>query len=267
MDRVVQWYPGHMARAMRRIGEKLALVDVVIEVADARVPRSGRNPLLDEILGNRKRLLALDRDDLADPAATKDWIAFFTDAGLETLAVDGRSQGSVGRLVTALTGLAKGRSGISRGIVVGLPNSGKSTIVNGLLRRNAAKTEDRAGVTRALQWFRLAPNVELMDTPGVLVPKIATKDAQWMLAACGAVPRDRYDPEEVAGALVGWASVHRPRLRVPDLETFAAQRGFKRRGGEIDFHNAAGAYLRAFNEGAFGRITFETPGAPDETPQ
>jgi ribosome biogenesis GTPase A len=258
LERIVQWYPGHMVRAMRRIGEYLKLIDIVIEVVDARVPRSGRNPMLDSLIANRMRVVALDREDLADPHATKAWIDAFAGNNIDAIAVDGRSQRSVARIATLIARRARERGGISRALVVGLPNSGKSSIVNGLLRRAAAKTEDRAGVTRQLQWFRLSPNVELMDTPGILVPKIATKDAQWKLAISGALPRDRYDPEQVAVAFHRWLIWKRPRTRVPDLETFAAARGFVRRGGTIDYHNAAQSYVRALNEGTFGRITFES---------
>lgn len=258
LERVVQWYPGHMVKAMRKIGEYLKLIDIVVEVVDARVPRSGRNPMLDTLLERRLRILVLNREDLADPHATRAWIERFTSSGLETIAVDGRSQPSVAHVAAALTRAAKRRTGMSRAIVVGLPNSGKSSIINGLLRRAAAKTEDKAGVTRQLQWFRLPPNVEVMDTPGILVPKIADKDAQWKLAISGAVPRDRYDPEQVAVAFQRWAAQERPRADVPDLESFAAARGFRVRGGNLDYHNAARSYIRALNEGAFGRLTFET---------
>lgn len=258
LERIVQWYPGHMVRAMRRIGEYLKLIDIVVEVVDARVPRSGRNPMLDTLIANRMRVVALNREDLADPHATKAWIESFANRGLEAIAVDGRSQRSVARIATLLTRSAKTRPGTSRALVVGLPNSGKSSIVNGLLRRAAAKTEDRAGVTRQLQWFRLPPNIELMDTPGILVPKIATKDAQWKLAISGALPRDRYDPEQVSVAFHRWLLHHRPRTRVPDLEAFAAARGFVRRGGNVDYHTAARSYVRALNEGAFGRISLES---------
>lgn len=257
LEKVVQWYPGHMARAMRRIGDYLKLVDLVIEVVDARVPHSGRNPSLDALIGKRRRIVALVREDLAEPPATKAWIEWFARRGLEAIAVDARSQRSVARIGTSMTRWAKERGGISRALVVGLPNSGKSSVINGLLRRSAAKTEDRAGVTRQLQWFRLPPNIELMDTPGILVPKIATARAQWMLAISGALPRERYDPEEVAGEFHRWLVRRRPRTRVPSLDAFAGERGFVRRGGAIDYHNAARSYVRELNEGGFGRITFE----------
>jgi ribosome biogenesis GTPase A len=258
-ERVIQWYPGHMARAMRKIADYLSLIDIVVEAVDARVPSSGRNPALDRLAGKRARLLVLSRQDLADPHVTKAWIAAFDRDGLNAIAVDGRSQQSIGRVRTAMLSLARERKGVSRALVVGIPNSGKSSIINALLRRAAAKTEDRAGVTRQLQWFRLPPNVELMDTPGILVPKIATKASQWKLAICGAVPRERYEPEEVVRAFESWARTHYPTRDVPSVDAFAAARGFIRRGGEIDYHNAAQSYIRALNDGAFGRFSFETP--------
>jgi ribosome biogenesis GTPase A len=258
-ERIIQWYPGHMARAMRKISEYLALIDIVVEVVDARVVRSGRNPALDRLAGRRARLLVLDRNDLADPHVTKAWIAAFDREGRSALAVDGRSQQNAGRVRAAILALAKARKGVARALVVGIPNSGKSSIINALLRRAAAKTEDRAGVTRQLQWFRLPPNVELMDTPGILVPKIATKESQWKLAMCGAVPRERYDPEEVVRAFESWTASRYPSRTIPALDDFAAARGFMRRGGNADFHNAAQSYVRAFNEGTFGRISLETP--------
>ncbi len=260
LQRAVQWYPGHMVRAMRKMGEYLKLVDLVIEVIDARAPRSDANPMLDALIGNRARLTILNRDDLAEPATTNAWVADFASHGHETIAVEGRQQQSVGRILRAVTSVAGKRSGMTRAIVVGLPNSGKSSIINGLLKRAAAKTEDRAGVTRQLQWFRLAPAIELMDTPGILVPKIETPESQWKLALIGAVPRERYDPEEVAVNFHRWlVSKTNGRTNVPDLENFARARGFARRGGEVDYHNAAQSYIRAFNDGTFGRVSLEAP--------
>jgi ribosome biogenesis GTPase A len=251
-----------MAKAARRIREYLRSIDIVVEVVDARVASSGRNPLLDELAARRTRVIALNRQDLADPAITKAWLLALSRRGSNAIAVDGRSSRSVAR-IAALIARSSGRrglhGGIARAMIVGVPNSGKSSIVNALLRRAAAKAEGRAGVTRQTQWFRLAPNVELMDTPGVLPPKIADAAAQWKLAICGAVPRDRYDPQEVAAAFHRWLTERSPRTQVPDLPTFAAQRGFMQRGGGIDYHNAAQSYIRAFNDGNFGRISLEAP--------
>ncbi|MBV9271706.1 MAG: 50S ribosome-binding GTPase, partial [Candidatus Eremiobacteraeota bacterium] len=129
-----------------------------------------------------------------------------------------------------------------------------------LLGRAAARTEDRAGVTRQLQWFRVQPNLELMDTPGILVPKIESKEAQWKLALVGAVPRERYDPEDISVRFHRWLAERTGgRTKVPDLELFAKTRGFMRKGGEVDYHNAAQSYVKDFNDGKFGRITLEEP--------
>jgi len=265
LERAVQWYPGHMVRAMRRIGEYLKLIDVVLETIDARAPASDANPMLDALIGTRARLRVLTHEDNANPHVTARWLTHFAARGIETIAVEGRNQQSVGRVGAALARIAAERRGMSRAIVVGLPNSGKSSIINGLLRRAAARTEDRAGVTRQLQWFRLSPTLELMDTPGILVPKIASKESQWKLALIGAVPRERYDPQEVAYNFAGWSRARSGGSTVvPDLETFAATRGFMRRGGEIDAHNAAQAYVKAFNDGVFGRISLEEPNDRDE---
>ncbi len=253
-----------MVKATRRIREYLRSIDIVVEVVDARIVRSGRNPLLDELAATRTRVVALNRQDLADPATTKRWLSYFSKRGADAVGVDGRSQRSVARVAVAIAhSRAQAARGGSRAMIVGVPNSGKSSIVNALLRRAAAKTEDRAGVTRHAQWFRLARNVELMDTPGVLPPKISSAAAQWKLAICGAVPRDLYDPQEVAAAFHDWLLARNPRTQVPDLAVFAARRGFARRRGEIDYHNAAQSYIRAFNDGAFGRFSLEAPDDPE----
>jgi ribosome biogenesis GTPase A len=258
LQTTIQWYPGHMATAMRKLGERLAIVDVVVEVLDARVPRASSNPALDRLAARKPRLVVLGREDLADPHATREWLAWHRSHGRTALAVNGKDQGSVKRIAAELAALVA-EHGTTRAMVVGIPNTGKSSIINALLRRTAAKAEDKAGVTRSLQWFRVAPKLEVMDTPGILVPKIATPEAQWQLALTGALPRARFDPEEVVERFAVWSRQHRPQLDAPDLETFARARGFARRGGDADLHNAAGAYLKDFNDGKFGRITFERP--------
>lgn len=252
----VNWYPGHMVRAMRKLGERLRVVDLVIEVLDARLPRSSANPALDRLAAGKSRLLVLGRDDLADPHATREWLARYAAAGRAAVAVNGKDQSSVRRVAAALEPLLAER-GTTRAMVVGIPNTGKSSLINGLARRAAAKTEERAGVTRSLQWFRVSPKLEVMDTPGILVPKIETYDAQWQLALTGALPRERFDQEEIVAAFVAWCRDRRPELGVPELEAFALARGFARRGGELDLHNAAGAFVKDVAEGKFGRITFE----------
>ena len=254
----IQWYPGHMAKSMRKLGERLRIVDVVLEVLDARVPASSANPHLDKLTGKKPRLVILGREDLADPAITREWIAWYEAQGKNVVAVNGKDQQIV-RRVEALLDRLTPETGSARAIVVGIPNTGKSSIINGLLRRNAARTEDKAGVTRSLQWFRVRPKLELMDTPGILVPKIASLEAQWQLALTGALPRERFNGEEIVAQFVEWMRVNRPGQSVPDLETFARKRGFVRRGDELDVHNAAGAYLKDYGDAKMGRITFERP--------
>ncbi len=232
MERQVAWYPGHMAKAARRIRECLRSIEIVIEIVDARIPSSGRNPLLDELAGRRTRVIALNRQDLADPATTQRWLHYFSRGGSNAVAVDGRSQRSVARVAALIGRSSARRAGVARAMIVGVPNSGKSSIVNALLHRAAAKTEDRAGVTRHAQWFRLSPNVELMDTPGLLPAKISNVAAQWKLAICGAVPTDRYDSQEVAAAFHHWLLDRSPSTQVPDLAAFAVRRGFIRSRGE-----------------------------------
>ncbi|HEV2262891.1 MAG TPA: GTPase, partial [Candidatus Rubrimentiphilum sp.] len=221
-----------MAAAMRRIGEYVKLVDVVIEVIDARVPQSGSNPMLDSVAQRRARITVLSREDLAEPAETSLWLKHI-DRG--AVAVNALTRGSFVKLKASLRAAIAGGHKVRRAMVVGIPNSGKSSIINGLVGRSVARTEDRAGVTRQLQWFKLGPQIELMDTPGILVPKIATEEAQWKLALVGAVPRDHYDPEEVVTRFYQWATGKRcGRTKVPDLATFAEARGSLRRGGKAD---------------------------------
>ncbi|HEX3469346.1 MAG TPA: ribosome biogenesis GTPase YlqF [Candidatus Elarobacter sp.] len=256
-EATIQWFPGHMAQAMRKLEERLRIVDVLVEVRDARVPQASANPALDKLAGNKPRIVVLGREDLADPHATREWLAWLRAHGRTAVAVNGKDQTSVKRVASELGALTG--SGAARAMVVGILNTGKSSIINGLIRRTAARAEDKAGVTRSLQWFRVQPKLEVMDTPGILVPKIATPDAQWQLALTGALPRARFDPEDVVSRFAAWARVERPALDVPDLTTFARTRGFARRGGELDLHNAAGTYLKEFGEAKFGRITFERP--------
>jgi len=253
----IQWYPGHMARAMRRLAADVKIVDLVIEVIDARVPGSGANPALDKVAANKARLRVLTRDDLADPEQTERWLERLR-ATRPTIAFASKEPSGPARLRAAVTAAGAG-SRSSRALVLGIPNAGKSTVINALAGRKVARTEDRAGVTRGVQWFRLENGLEVMDTAGILVPKIETDEAQWRLALVGAVPRARFDPEEVIARFHRWAEGTATANAVPELETFAQSRGFIRRGNVSDVHNAALAYIKEFGEGRFGRLTLEAP--------
>ncbi len=255
MTPAIQWYPGHMARAMRRLAEDLRVIDVVVEAADARVPAAGTNPALARMSATKPRLLVLTRDDLADPRATAAWLRALRDAGRQAISVDAKARNGVAQLRAALAELTPGR-GNARAIVVGIPNAGKSTVINALVGKSVARVEERAGVTRAAQWFRVTPSLELMDTAGILVPKIDGPEAEWRLALVGAVPRARFDAETVVARFAAWAA-EQGHAQVPDLETYAQSRGFIRRGNVLDRHNAAWSYIKDFNEGRFGRMTLE----------
>lgn len=257
-EATIQWYPGHMARQMRRLAEDMRSIDIVVEVTDARVPLSGTNPALGRLAGNRPRLLVLSRAQLAEDRITEAWLGYYRERGRPVIAVDAKNRSDASRLRAAVDALAAGRRS-SRVIVLGIPNAGKSTQINALAGRNVARAEDRAGVTRARQWFRMNDSLEIMDTAGILVPKIDTADAQWKLALVGAVPRARFDAEEILARFYRWLCEARPDAIVPDLETFAQSRGFMKRGTMLDTHNAAWAYLKDLGDGKFGRMSFEEP--------
>ena len=247
-----------MARAMRRLSEDVRRVDLVIETVDARVPASGGNPALASIAARKPSLLVLTRADLAQPALTEAWLERLRREGRTVVAVAAKTPGGIAQARAALETLESARAA-RRAIVLGIPNAGKSTVINALVGKRVARAEDRAGVTRTAQWFRVTPVLELMDTAGILVPKIDTPEAQWKLALVGAVPRARFDPEDVVTRFTHWAAVARPRSAVPDLETFAQSRGFVRHGNVSDTHNAALAFMKDFNEGRFGPMTLEDP--------
>jgi ribosome biogenesis GTPase A len=260
-EATIQWYPGHMAKAMRRLSEDMHAIDVVVEVTDARVPLAGTNPTLSKIAGNRPRLLVLSREQLADPAKTAAWLAYFDACGRAAIAVDAKDRFGVARLRTAFEALGAGRRS-ARAIVLGIPNAGKSTIINAIVGRNVARAEDRAGVTRARQWFRVGTGLEIMDTAGILVPRIDTAESQWKLALVGAVPRARFDAEDVVTRFYRHALALDAGSELQDLETFATSRGFYSRGTVLNTHNASWAYIKSWSDGKFGRMTLESPPEP-----
>ncbi|GAC1399041.1 MAG: ribosome biogenesis GTPase YlqF [Vulcanimicrobiaceae bacterium] len=256
-EATIQWYPGHMAKAMRRLSEDIHLIDLVVEVADSRVPEAGTNPVLAKIVGNRPRMLVLSREHVADPALTAAWLAGLAARGRTAIAVDAKDRTGVLRLRAAFAALGQGRKS-ARAIVLGIPNAGKSTIINAIVGRNVARAEDRAGVTRSRQWFRVG-TVEMMDTAGILVPRIDTPDSQWKLAMIGAVPRARFDAEDIVTRFHRWAVANDPETTIPSLETFAQSRGFMSRGTIVNTHNAAWSYMKDWSDGKFGRMTLEAP--------
>lgn len=279
----VNWFPGHMTKALRGMEGDLKLVDAVIELTDARIPRSSRNPALDELLGQKPRLVLLNRADLADPASTERWLQYYRSGGLAALAVDSRSGKGVEKLAPAMRSLlreklerlaAKGQAGRPvRAMVVGIPNVGKSTFINKAAKRKAAAAGNKPGVTKGRQWVTVDKTLELLDTPGVLWPKFEDPVVGEHLAFTGAVKEEILDQEALAMRLAALLNRdHRPafcaRYKLGDteglegpalLEACARKRGFLVSGGEVDLERMSRVLLDEFQAGSLGRITLEVP--------
>lgn len=282
-DQTVQWFPGHMARTRRQIRECLPLVDAVTELLDARIPESSKNPELSALIGNKPRIVLLNKCDLADAQTTKQWLSHFEAMGAGALAVDCRS----GKGLNAYHGLVRNiladkiRANTEKGMagkplrvmVVGIPNTGKSSFINRMAGKNRAKVADKPGVTRQNQWFAIGNGIELLDTPGVLWPKFEDPKVGDRLAFIGSVKDEILDSELMAVRLLEvLQSDYADRLQqrygilpTPDaqpwevLEQIGRKRGMLARGGEIDTERAANMLLDEYRDGRLGRISLEKP--------
>lgn len=279
----IQWFPGHMTKAQRMIGENMRLVDAVCELLDARIPRSSRNPDIDRLAGDKPRLVILNRVDLADPAMTARWREHFQARGLAVLETDARSGKGVGQFSAAVRGVlrekiaaleAKGQgSRPLRIMILGIPNVGKSTLINKLAGRKAAVAGDRPGVTRGKQWISIAGGLELLDTPGILWPKFDSQEVGEALALTRAIKTDVLDQETLAANFMLrlrrlYPGVIEGRYKfTPDpmkngfelLEDAGRKRGFLISGGEVDIGRMAATLLREYHEGKLGRLSLEAP--------
>ena len=281
----IQWYPGHMAKTRRQMLENLKNIDLVCELVDARIPQVSRNPDMDEIAGDKPRMMILNRVDLADPEATRRWASFYRAQGYAVLETDSQHGTGTGRFAAAARErLAdkisawneKGQTGRAvRVMVVGIPNVGKSTFINRVLGRKSAKAADKPGVTRGAQWFRVPGGIDLRDTPGILWPKFDDERVGILLAVTGAVKDDILDLETLACRLFELLAVRAPqaivdryKLTIPEQSDFLGydllqqagrKRGFLISGGEIDTERMARILLDEFRGGVLGRITLETP--------
>lgn len=278
----IHWYPGHMAKAKRLVKENLKLVDVVIEVLDARIPSSSRNPDINGIAGQKPRLVVLNKSDLADPELTRRWKDVFSGEGYSVVAVDsvtGKGVREVPGLVQQLAApkiallVASGRRPrAARCMVLGIPNVGKSFFINKLVGQKVTKTGDKPGVTRGQQWIRVAGNLDLMDTPGILWPKLEDHEAAFRLAVTGAIKEEVFNLNAVAGKLIQWLAENYPeavreRYKLEDLagepeellEAIGAKRGFFISGGVVDTLKSAQNVLKEFREGKLGRFTLDSP--------
>ena len=281
----IQWFPGHMKKAQRLIEENLKLVDVVIELLDARIPASSANPMLAEIIKGKPRLIALNKSDLADAASTKRWLAYFRAQGIPAVAIDSVKGRGMKQLVAKAEELARpktdrfvkagGRPRAARCMILGIPNVGKSSLINRLAGAVKAKAADKPGVTRAKQWIKIGAALDLLDTPGILWPKFEDQTVGLKLAFTGAINDDIYDREQVTALLLSVMRRDYPeRLQerfkfkgdMPEdgielLEAIGRKRGCLVKGGVVDLEKAQNIVLTEFRSGKLGLVTL------DEVPQ
>ncbi|MDD3611012.1 MAG: ribosome biogenesis GTPase YlqF [Saccharofermentanales bacterium] len=289
-DRHIQWYPGHMARSTREIKEQLGRVDLLVEVADARIPLSSRNPLLTDLSQKKEHLLILSHADLADPAISNSWLDHFNNKeGIRTMALCLASASDLGRLRKELKKIqqpyleqARSRGLQARALrilVGGVPNTGKSTLINAMTGKRSAPVESRPGVTRSIRWLRVGTDFELLDSPGLLEPKISSQDAAFALAATGAIKDEILPLEDLAFRL--FKQLHQEysvelsqrydldldlEADTFDVEYFydkyieaARHKGCVLSGGRIDTERFARMLLSDFRSGKIGRISLERP--------
>ena len=279
----IQWYPGHMDKAKKKIEKRLKLIDVVIELLDARIPLSSRNPDIDNILEDKKRIIVLNKKDLADPNLTQEWLDYFSNFA-PSIAINSLTGAGVNQIFSLANKLTakEQQKALERGrkkkdvkmMIVGVPNVGKSQLINQLGNKNSARTGNKPGVTRGEQWVKLQKGFQLLDTPGVLWSKFEDEDAAVRLALCGVIKEGRFDNELLAYKLVQLLQNSNPdslkeRYNLdyvnPDAYQLVADIGRKRgclqTGGKVDRNRVSKIIIKEFDEGQLGRVTLERPPA------
>ena len=276
-----QWYPGHMTKAKRQMQEDLKLIDLVIELLDARIPFSSRNPDIDELGKNKARLILMNKADLADPKKTEIWSNYFKSKGYFVVCIDARSKKGMKAIQNEIMEACKEkierdlRRGIKnrpvRAMVVGIPNVGKSTFINTYAGKACAKTGNKPGVTKGKQWIRLNKNVELLDTPGILWPKFEDQKVGLHLALIGSIRDEILNTDEMSLALIKILMKDDPKAvaaryeleeetdAVEILKSVAKNRGCLKKGEELDYSKAAALMIDEFRSGKIGRFTLELP--------
>lgn len=278
----IQWFPGHMAKARREVTEKLKVVDIVFELVDARIPTSSANPMLDEIIQQKKRLVLLNKADMADPEYTKQWIQYYTEKGHRALAINSREGKGLKEIIKASEELLKEqrerreRKGLKpraiRAMIIGIPNVGKSTLINRLAKRNIAKTANTPGVTRGQAWIKVGKELELLDTPGILWPKFEDKDIGYKLALTGAIKDSLLNMQDIAVYALGFLKSRYPerlqeRYQMEDVpkemvdlfDHIGKLRGCFMSGGEIDYDKTAETVVIDVRTQKLGALTFDFP--------
>lgn len=282
-DFKIQWFPGHMTKAKRMMESQIKLVDVVVEMLDARIPRSSTNPMLQDILGSKPKVIALNKLDMADKAQTDLWVEKIKNSGLPVCKLDCATGKGVKQLISAIQLAAKPvidkwlKKGVRnrpvRVMIVGIPNVGKSTLINRLVGKNKVMAADRPGVTRGQQWVTIAKGLELLDTPGVLWPKFEDPTVGFALAATGAIKEDVFDRESAVELLVDFLLKNYPQelatkyavsLEEGDdvnavMAKIATSRGCLKAGGLLDIDKVVQLVLRDFRAGRIGRFTIDKP--------
>ena len=283
----LQWYPGHMTKAKRQMQEDLKLIDLIIELVDARIPLSSRNPDIDELGKNKARLILLNKSDLADERYNEQWSAYFQKKGFYVVKVNAKSGAGLKSIQGVIQEACKAkierdrRRGIKnrpiRAMVVGIPNVGKSTFINSYAGKACAKTGNKPGVTKGKQWIRLNKTLELLDKPGILWPKFEDQEVGKRLAFIGSIKDEILNLEELSLELLDYIRTNYPGLLntrygieeegtpVSLLEAVADKRKCLIRGQEIDYAKAAGIVMEEFRNGKIGRITLEFPPVEEET--
>lgn len=291
MQNTLQWYPGHMAKTRRLIEDNLKMIDVVVEILDARVPFSGRNPNFDDIIKNKPRLLVMNKADLADPEKTNMWISWYAARGIKVIPISCTTGQGINKVLSEARETVrdkierdaeKGRTRTLKLMMVGIPNVGKSSLINRLIGRAGTKTGDRPGVTRGKQWLRIKGDAELLDTPGILPPKFEDQASAMRLAYTGAIKDEIINRELLAYSLCEYlrdeyydAVTERYKLKdditglkgYEILELIGRRRGFVISGGEVDMERAANMILDELRGCKIGRITLEVPSDLDNSKQ
>ncbi|NIK10769.1 ribosome biogenesis GTPase YlqF [Alkalibacillus almallahensis] len=277
----IQWFPGHMAKAKREVEEQLSLVDLVIELVDARVPYSSQNPMLQDVIQEKQKLILLMKKDLADQELTTSWINHFQQQGHYALAVDVNNQDDIKQIVKQTKQISeqvnerRRNKGINprslRAMIIGIPNVGKSTLINRLASKKQAQTGDKPGVTKKQQWIKIQGEFELLDTPGILWPKFEEQEVGYKLAAIGTIKDQILYLDDIAVYILNTMKNHYPDAltqRYPSLnlesedivewfDTIGRKRGCLMSGGNIDYDQVTDVIIKDLRQGHLGRITFD----------